>query len=125
MSLPHLSSLYELYQSENQPFRKVHRMVDLFESVIKTYTAVMMAEYFRRSEVSDAVKGLLANGLRTPSLGTWQLFSRELYRELKAAGHGLTLPGFGPSNSRRPTWSRFGTPTPTAPRPRMRSAWRM
>ena len=94
MSLPHLTSLYDLYLSEGQPFRRVHRMVDLFESVIKTYTSVMMAEYFRRAEVSDAVKGLLANGLRTPSLGTWQYFSRELHRELKAAGHGFMIPGF-------------------------------
>jgi hypothetical protein len=97
MSFPHLTSLYDLYLIESQPFRKVHRMVDLFESVIKTYTAVMMAEYFRRDEVSDGVKGLLANGLRAPSLGTWQYFSRELYRELKAANHTFTLPQFAGS----------------------------
>ncbi len=97
MSLPHLTSLYNLYLTESQPFRKVHRMVDLFESVIKTYTAVMMAEYFRRDEVSDRVKGLLANGLRTPSLGIWQVFSRELYRELKSANHTFTLPQFAGS----------------------------
>jgi NACHT domain len=69
-------------------------MVDLFESVIKTYTAVIIAEYFRRNEFSDAVKGLLANGLRTPSLGTWQFFSRELFREMKDAAHVIPLRGF-------------------------------
>ena len=36
MSLPHLTSLYDLYLTESKPFRKVHRMVDLFESVIKS-----------------------------------------------------------------------------------------
>jgi hypothetical protein len=94
MSLPHITSLYDLYRSEEQPFRKVHRMVDLFESLIKTYTAVIMAEYFRRAEVSDAVKGLLANGLRTPSLGTWQYFSREIFKELHSAGQVFALSGF-------------------------------
>ncbi|MFM8685377.1 MAG: hypothetical protein ACKODJ_02375 [Bacteroidota bacterium] len=30
---PHISVLHALYLSENQPFRKVHRMIDLFESI--------------------------------------------------------------------------------------------
>jgi hypothetical protein len=87
MQHPHLTILHQLYLAEQQPFRKVHRMIDLFESIIKTHTIVIMAEYFKRNQLSDSAKGLLSVGLRTPSLGTWQLFSRELYKELKVANH--------------------------------------
>ena len=48
---PHLSTLFILFNSENQPFRKVHRMIDLFESIIKYHTAIIMSEYFRRNKI--------------------------------------------------------------------------
>jgi hypothetical protein len=57
-------------------------MIDLFESIIKTYTVVIISEYVKRNKLSDTAKELLAYGLRTPSLGTWQLFSRVLFEEL-------------------------------------------
>jgi len=91
---PHIQSLYKIYLSETQPFRKVHRMIDLFETIIKTHTAVMMGEYFKHNQISDTAKGMLAAGLRTPSLGTWQLFSRELYKELKQAVHNFICHDF-------------------------------
>ena len=84
---PHLAELYTIYKLESQPFRKVHRMIDLFESIIKTHTVVILGEYFKQNKYSNAAKGLLASGLRTPSLGTWQLFSRVLYKELAAENH--------------------------------------
>ena len=80
--LPHLSILHQLYLTEEQPFRKVHRMIDLFESIIKTHTVVILAGYVKHNKLSDKAKGLLSQGLRTPSLGTWQLFSRVLFEEL-------------------------------------------
>ena len=58
-------------------------MIDLFESIIKTHTAVIISEYVRHNNLSEAAKGLLSQGLRTPSLGTWQLFSRVLFEELE------------------------------------------
>ena len=67
---PHLTSLHALFRAEEQPFRKVHRMIDLFESLIKSHTAVIIAEYVACNRLSDAAKGLLAQGLRTPSMGT-------------------------------------------------------
>lgn len=91
---PQLGNLYDLYEQEGQPFRKVHRMIDLFESLIKFHTVVIMGEYFKRNQFSDSVKGLLAAGLRTPSLGTWQLFSRELYNELSQQEHVFCLAEF-------------------------------
>lgn len=84
---PHLNTLFILFKSEIQPFRKVHRMIDLFESIIKTYTVVIISEYVKRNKLSDTAKELLAHGLRTPSLGTWQLFSRVLFEELNNEKH--------------------------------------
>jgi hypothetical protein len=80
--LPHLKTLYNNYLTEDQPFRKVHRMIDLFESIIKTHTVLILAGYVKHNKLSDKAKGLLSQGLRTPSLGTWQLFSRVLFEEL-------------------------------------------
>ena len=91
---PQITSLYNIYKQETQSFRKVHRMIDLFESIIKMHTIVILAEYFKRNQLSDTAKGLLAVGLRTPSLGTWQLFSRELFKELKTAEHPFIFPAF-------------------------------
>jgi tetratricopeptide (TPR) repeat protein len=80
---PHITELHKLYLSESQPFRKVHRMIDLFESIIKAHTGVIISEYVSHNRLSDSAKGLLSQGLRTPSLGTWQLFSRILIEELE------------------------------------------
>jgi hypothetical protein len=88
---PHIKHLFELYKNEYQPFRKVHRMIDLFESIIKSYTAVILGEYLKHNTLSDAAKGMLAQGLRTPSLGTWQLFSRVLFSELQLSGYNWLI----------------------------------
>jgi hypothetical protein len=90
----HLKALHHLFLEETQPFRKVHRMIDLFESIIKTHTVVIMAEYVRQNKLSVAAKGLLSQGLRTPSLGTWQLFSRVLFEELEKDKFAWSLPSF-------------------------------
>jgi hypothetical protein len=45
MTPPQLIELFKMNQSEMQPFRKVHRMIDLFESIIKYHTVVLIAEY--------------------------------------------------------------------------------
>ena len=91
---PQIFALYEIYQSENQPFRKVHRMIDLFESIIKTHTVVILSEYVSHNQLSDTAKGLLSQGLRTPSLGTWQLFSRVLFEELQAQNYPWNFSDF-------------------------------
>ena len=90
----HLNTLQELYKSEKQPFRKVHRMIDLFESIIKTHTVVILSSYVQHNELSDEAKGMLSQGLRTPSLGTWQLFSRVLFQELQSRGFNFFINDF-------------------------------
>jgi hypothetical protein len=91
ISHPQISSLYKLYLLETQPFRKVHRMIDLFETIIKMHTVVILSEYVAHNNLSDVAKGLLAQGLRTPSLGTWQLFSRVLFTELQLSSYQWML----------------------------------
>lgn len=55
---PHLRELFRLYQSETQSFRKVHRMIDLFESIIKTHTVLILAEYVAHNKMSKAAHGI-------------------------------------------------------------------
>jgi hypothetical protein len=45
MNHPHLTELFTIYQSESQSFRKVNRMIVLFESIIKSHTGVLIDEY--------------------------------------------------------------------------------
>ena len=54
----HLETLHQLYTSETQSFRKVHRMIDLFESIIKSHTVVVLGEYVKHNKLSDADKGM-------------------------------------------------------------------
>jgi hypothetical protein len=50
-------------------------MIDLFESIIKSHSVVILSEYVKHNRLSESAKGMVASGLRTPSLGTWQLLS--------------------------------------------------
>lgn len=80
---PHITKVLDLFKGENlSQFRKIHRMIDLFESIIKTNTAILISNYFSNQVVSDHLKGLFAEGLRTPSLGLWRVFGQVLYNEL-------------------------------------------
>ena len=49
---PHLLAVHRLFLAEQQAFRKAHRLIDLFESIIKTYTVVIMSEYVRHNRLS-------------------------------------------------------------------------
>jgi hypothetical protein len=75
----------ELFQQEQHPFVKIHRMIDLFETIIKTHTAFIISDYFRLNHVSEDIKRLLADGLRTPSLGIWQVINRVIIEDLTIA----------------------------------------
>jgi hypothetical protein len=48
-----------------------------------------MSEYVKHNQLSESAKGLLSQGLRLPSLGTWQLFSRLLFEELEKSNYSL------------------------------------
>ena len=69
----------ELYHSEEQPFRKSHRLIDLAEAVIKYYTVVIVSNYMESKYVHEDVKAILGAGLKTPSLGVWAFFTEKIH----------------------------------------------
>ena len=91
---PQIIRMIQLFEAESQPFRKAHRMIDLFETIIKTHTAVIVSNYFQQKDISDNIKGLLAQGLRVPSLGIWQVFSREIIKKIKDSEQPVFIEGF-------------------------------
>ncbi len=80
---PQIQRMINEYKSElNSQFRKIHRLIDLFEVVVKTYAVSLMGYYFKEREVSDAVKAIIARSIERPALGHWQLFSRTIFYDL-------------------------------------------
>ncbi len=71
------------FDQETQPFRKVHRLVDAMEVFTKLHTVVIVSDLFSSRGLDDKTKGMLAAGLRTPSLGIWWEFAREFARIFK------------------------------------------
>lgn len=85
-----------ILEDEAQPFRKVHRFIDLIEVFCKLYTAASMATFLNalrnrieqgNTSISEEsftkVKVMLATGLKTPSLGIWWKFARDITSILK------------------------------------------
>jgi hypothetical protein len=50
-----------------------------------------MSEYVKHNKLIDSAKGLLVQGLRKPSLGTWKLFSRVFFKELQQDAYEWTF----------------------------------
>jgi energy-coupling factor transporter ATP-binding protein EcfA2 len=91
---PHLHLLINLFENDDQPFRKVHRMIDLFESILKFHTAIIFSEYFRNNKISDKIKILLIENLRVPSLGIWQMLSRTFFNEIPRDNYNWIIKDF-------------------------------
>lgn len=108
-SLP--SPLYDSYmaflnEDETQPFRQVHRLIDLIEVFCKLYTTGSIAtfldvlyhkldnkeEHYLEKESFLKIQVMLAAGLRTPSLGIWWQFARVITQILKNLQIPLILP---------------------------------
>ena len=103
--------LFDAYQvfineDENQPFRKVHRLIDLIEVFCKLYTVGSMATFLfalrmqiskehnaMSEEAFTKIKVMLAAGLKTPSLGIWWMFARDITRILQELSIDHILPG--------------------------------
>ncbi|MEH7304861.1 NB-ARC domain-containing protein [Neobacillus drentensis] len=79
---PQVNSVLELFIKEEQPFRKIHRLIDLFEVIIKTHTSYLISLFLKDNRSNPEIKGMLIEALRTPSLGIWHLISRTLCDEL-------------------------------------------
>jgi hypothetical protein len=79
---PQINQVLQLYKKEQQPLRKIHRMLDVFETVIKTQVAIHLSELLGKRPLSNDMKMLLGQGLVTPSRGMWQLINKLLHEEL-------------------------------------------
>jgi hypothetical protein len=93
-----LAEVIDALAAEAQPFRAVHRLIDAIEVLVKLHTAVLVSAF--ADVVADGKPGLmpplrrlLAEGLRTPSLGLWWVFAREVGRAL--AGERVAEPAAG------------------------------
>lgn len=73
-----LAQVVRRQREETQPFRRIHRLIDTVEVLVKLHTVVIVSELFAgRGDLSPELRGMLASGLRTPSLGIWWAFARE------------------------------------------------
>ncbi|MCM3691488.1 ATP-binding protein [Neobacillus niacini] len=79
---PQINKVLDLFEEEDQPFRRIHRLIDAFETIIKTHTAKLIANYFHINHISDDIKGSLSLGLKIPSLGIWHEFSRKIHNDI-------------------------------------------
>jgi hypothetical protein len=75
-----LARAIQMMDSDSAPFRQVHRLIDAFEVLVKLHTAVLLSHFAEQSELDERIKSLLAEGLRTPSLGIWWQFAREIVK---------------------------------------------
>ncbi len=109
LNLP--TPLWDAYQAfinedNAQSFRKVHRLIDLIEVFCKLYTAASMATFLvalrdsienEKATVSEEsftkIKVMLAAGLKTPSLGIWWKFARDITAILNELNIPHILPG--------------------------------
>ncbi|MCB1144343.1 MAG: ATP-binding protein [Leptospiraceae bacterium] len=74
-----IQNIKDQFESETQPFRKVHLLIDLCEAVIKFHTVVIVSNFMESKEIPDIGRGLLASGLKSPSLGIWAFFTEKIY----------------------------------------------
>jgi NACHT domain len=81
-----LVRVVELLGHDDGPFRRVHRLIDAFEVLVKLHTVAVVSDYFARDNLSPELKAMLGAGLRTPSLGIWWLFCREIACQLDQEG---------------------------------------
>lgn len=79
---PQINEVIKLYEKEEIQFRKIHRLIDLAEVLIKTHTAYILSDYFKINKMSDEVKGMLAALMIIPKLGEWQRIGRTISVEL-------------------------------------------
>jgi hypothetical protein len=90
---PQINVIVQRFNEEKHYFSKIHRMIDLIEVLIKTHTAYIISDYFRIKDISENIKGLLANGLITPSLGLWKVFGSAVLEDIMIKKK-LTSPQF-------------------------------
>jgi len=89
-------------EDPQQPFRQVHRLIDVIEVFCKLYTVASVSQLAglitslggddHHSERLDKMKAMLSAGLKTPSMGVWWMFARESASVIQELGREHILP---------------------------------
>ena len=69
--------LLDLIDAESSPFRQAHRLIDAIEWAVKWHTTLALSDLLAQGDTPESIKLMLADNLRTPSLGTWNEFFRK------------------------------------------------
>ncbi|MEI6395213.1 MAG: AAA family ATPase [Verrucomicrobiota bacterium] len=90
------------FEKETQPFRKVHRLIDAIEVFTKLHTVVVVSDLFSVQHLDEKARGMLAVGLKQPSLGVWWMFARDFVQVFNevAGEHRPLVPRLHESLSR-------------------------
>lgn len=88
-----LASVLSRLMVETAPFRRIHRLIDAAEVFAKLHTVIIVSQFLARPDVSQGIRTMLANGLKTPSFGLWAMFMRDTAEALRVAGELPMLPG--------------------------------
>mgnify|MGYP006423956629 CR=1 FL=1 len=88
-----LAAVIEKFEQDEEPFSKLRRLVDAIEVFVKLHTVVIVSHYFAHAKITQKMRGKLAGGLKTPSLGVWWGFARDFSEALEADGIPSYLEG--------------------------------
>lgn len=73
----HIAKLYEAMTLENEPRQRVHKLVELFEGIVRYLGLIGLASYIYYKLSDDRVEKIRAE-LERPSLGSWVSLLRTL-----------------------------------------------
>ncbi len=89
MSHPQNFNLFDLFNNEQQPFRKVHRMINLFKAIIKIHTVFIISSYNKNRNTSNDITSLLADGLQILIPKIWNYFGKGIIMEIGKNERGI------------------------------------
>ncbi len=78
-----LFDLLQRHERERDPLRRTWLLIDTLEWVVKWHTILCVSDLLREANLSPRMKVLLSSGLRTPSLGMWNMFFREAMKGIR------------------------------------------
>ncbi len=82
-----------LYLDEVDPFRRVHRLIDLVELIVKVPAAVFIGHYVRRHHLDPEVQREVGRRMRRPALGDWWRMTQIVAEAVRAAPERFDVSG--------------------------------
>ena len=75
-----LAALLEAFGREEDPYRRVWRLIFTFEWAVKWATALSVGDLLDRATIPPSLRGIFVRGFAHPSLGQWIQLYRETLR---------------------------------------------